>query len=128
MAGWVENASPAVDSASEYPEIIAVCVCLALFMTALVGLRVYVRAFMLKTMGVDDWIIVFSAICSIVYSGLCIGRKMPYVRELRFHIANLENRIEMGAGTPNCTEAGDEFEPVLSRKFSPVLVSCHPHN
>jgi len=74
MTGWVENASPAVDDASNYPEIIAVCVCLTVFMTVFVGLRVYVRAFMLKVMGIDDWITVFSAVCSVVYNGLCIGR------------------------------------------------------
>ena len=77
MPGWVENASPAVDDVSKYPEIIAVCVCLTLFMVVLVGLRVYVRAFMLKVTGVDDWIIIFSAVCSIIYSGLCIGRMIP---------------------------------------------------
>ena len=77
MTGWVENASPAVDDVSKYPEIIAVCVCLTLFMVVLVGLRVYVRVFMLKVTGVDDWIIIFSAVCSIIYSGLCIGRMIP---------------------------------------------------
>jgi hypothetical protein len=77
MTGWVENASPAVDDVSKYPEIIAVCVCLTIFMVVLVGLRVYVRAFMLKVTGVDDWIIIFSAVCSIIYSGLCIGRMIP---------------------------------------------------
>jgi len=77
MAGWVENASPAVDHAAKYPEIIAVCVCLTLFMMVLVGLRIYVRAFMLKVMGVDDWIIIFTAVCSIIFSGLCIARMIP---------------------------------------------------
>ena len=77
MTGWVENASPAVNDASKYPEIIAVCVCLTLFMGVLVGLRVYVRVFMLKVTGVDDWIIIFSAICSIIYNGVCIGRMIP---------------------------------------------------
>jgi hypothetical protein len=60
--GWVQNASPAVDAASNYPTIIAVCVCLTAFMTTFVGLRVYVRAVMLKLFGIDDWIIVFSAV------------------------------------------------------------------
>lgn len=56
-------------------------------MIAVVSLRIYVLAYMLKSMGLDEWIIIFSAvsfdrichlidnidslqICSIIYNGL----------------------------------------------------------
>jgi len=60
---WVQNASPEVDAASDYPTIIAVCVSVTLFMMFIVGLRIYVRAIMIKMMGIDDWIVIFSAVC-----------------------------------------------------------------
>lgn len=62
MTGWVENASPAVDAASNYRTIIPVCVCMTVFMTLIVSLRIYVRGHMLKVLGADDWTIVFSAV------------------------------------------------------------------
>lgn len=60
--GWVQNASPGVDAASNYPTIVSVCICMTIFMTAVVSLRIYVRAFLLKLMGIDDWTIIFSAV------------------------------------------------------------------
>jgi hypothetical protein len=94
--GWVQNASPEVDAASNYPTIISVCISMTIFMTTVVSLRIYVRAFLLKLMGTDDWTIIFSAVslagisrslsvginffqvCSIIYNGLCLGRKFPH--------------------------------------------------
>lgn len=94
--GWVQNASPEVDAASNYPTIISVCLSMTIFMTAVVSLRIYVRAILLKLMGLDDWTIIFSAVslqiasqslpvdlssfqvCSIIYNGLCLGRKIPF--------------------------------------------------
>ena len=60
---WVQNVSPAVDAVSQYPTIIAVCVSMTVFMMFIVSLRVYVRAVMIKMMGMDDWIVVLSAVC-----------------------------------------------------------------
>jgi hypothetical protein len=60
--GWVQNASPEVDVASNYPTIISVCISMTIFMTAVVSLRIYVRALFLKLMGIDDWTIIFSAV------------------------------------------------------------------
>lgn len=60
---WVQNASPEVDAASNYPTIIAVCVSITVLMMVTVSTRIYVRAAMIKMMGMDDWIILFSAVC-----------------------------------------------------------------
>lgn len=35
---------------------------MTVFMVAVVGLRIYVRAVMLKVMGLDDWTIAFAAV------------------------------------------------------------------
>ncbi|KAL8890308.1 MAG: hypothetical protein Q9205_005071 [Flavoplaca limonia] len=37
-------------------------------------MRAYTRAKLLQSIGLDDWIIFFSALCAIVYAGLCIGQ------------------------------------------------------
>jgi hypothetical protein len=60
--GWVQNASPEVDAASDYPTIISVCICMTIFMMAVVSLRIYVRVILLKLMGIDDWTIIFAAV------------------------------------------------------------------
>jgi hypothetical protein len=94
---WVHNASEETNAISQWPVILAVCVSLTVVMTTIVALRFYVRAIMLKAIGKDDWVILFSAvslssflqnisqmlikislqICSIIYSGICIGRTLP---------------------------------------------------
>lgn len=70
---WVQNASPEVDAASNYPTIIAVCVSITVLMMVTVSTRIYVRAVMIKMMGMDDWIILFSAVC-LPYYGDCSPR------------------------------------------------------
>lgn len=72
---WVQNASPAIDAKSQWPTILAVCIILTTIMVTTVGLRGYVRVVLLKTVGGDDWVILFSCLCSVVYSGLAIGRE-----------------------------------------------------
>ncbi|KAK2812125.1 hypothetical protein FQN49_008396, partial [Arthroderma sp. PD_2] len=69
---WVYHATPEVNAISQYPTILAVCISLSFVMTVVVGLRVWVRVVMKKSFGVDDAVIVSSAICGIVYSALCI--------------------------------------------------------
>ncbi|RMZ85028.1 hypothetical protein DV738_g147, partial [Chaetothyriales sp. CBS 135597] len=71
---WVHNASPEVNALSEWRLIVGVCISLTTLMVVTVVLRIYVRAWMIRSIWIDDYIIVFSAICSIIYSGLCIGQ------------------------------------------------------
>ncbi|KAH0613717.1 uncharacterized protein H6S33_005603 [Morchella sextelata] len=67
---WVHNLAPGI--VSQAPMIIPVCVALTVLAVAATLLRCYVRIFMLKTFGADDWVIVFSAVCSIIYNALTI--------------------------------------------------------
>lgn len=64
MMVWVHNASQAVDDKSQWPTILAVCLILTVFMVITVGLRGYVRGVMLKAVGADDWVILFSMVNS----------------------------------------------------------------
>ncbi|ELR05656.1 hypothetical protein VC83_02952 [Pseudogymnoascus destructans] len=71
---WVYNASPEVLAKSQYPSILGVVLGLTGLMVFTVALRGYVRVAMVKAVGQDDWVILFSAICSVIYSGLCISQ------------------------------------------------------
>ncbi|KFY72041.1 hypothetical protein V499_07810 [Pseudogymnoascus sp. VKM F-103] len=71
---WVHNASPEVLAKSQYPSILGVVLGLTGLMVFTVALRGYVRVAMVKAVGKDDWVILFSAVCSVIYSGLCIGQ------------------------------------------------------
>jgi hypothetical protein len=89
---WIKNASPQVNAISQYPTIIAVSIALTVTMMVVTGCRIYVRTCMIKSMGIDDYVILFSAVssrrgykraltvtdrvqvCSIVYNALCIGQ------------------------------------------------------
>lgn len=59
---WVHNASAEVNAASQYPEILGACISLTAIMIVAIGLRGYVRGYMLKMMGWDDWVIIFSGV------------------------------------------------------------------
>ena len=59
---WVQNASPEVDAQSEWPLIVAVCITLSTIMTMCVALRLYVRTYMIKSLGTDDYVIIFSMV------------------------------------------------------------------
>ena len=59
---WVHHAAPEVDAVSKWPTIVGVCVGLTTLMVITVGARLYVRAWMIKSMGIDDWIMLFSAV------------------------------------------------------------------
>ena len=61
-SGWVHNAPPEVNAISRYPTILAVCISLTAVMTAIIAVRGYVRAVMLKSIGADDWTILFSGV------------------------------------------------------------------
>lgn len=71
---WVYNASPAIEAQSHYPTIVAVSITLTVLMSTIVMLRFYVRGIMLKSLGPDDWMILFGACCTISYNALCIGQ------------------------------------------------------
>jgi hypothetical protein len=61
---WVHNGSVELDSESRYKQILAVSITLTVIMSVVVCLRAYVRAFMLKTLGADDWVIFVLAVSS----------------------------------------------------------------
>lgn len=59
---WVHNASPEVMAKSQYPSILGVVLGLTGLMIFTVALRGYVRLAMVKAVGKDDWVILFSAV------------------------------------------------------------------
>lgn len=59
---------------SRWPTILGVCIALTALMMLTVMLRIYVRARLIKNMGIDDYVMLFSCVCSIVYNGLCISQ------------------------------------------------------
>ncbi|RMD41312.1 hypothetical protein DV735_g3825, partial [Chaetothyriales sp. CBS 134920] len=62
---WVHNASPEVNALSEWRLIVGVCISLTTLMVVTVGLRIYVRARMIRSVWIDDYIIIFSAVSSL---------------------------------------------------------------
>ncbi|KAL8934310.1 MAG: hypothetical protein Q9216_005974 [Gyalolechia sp. 2 TL-2023] len=74
MAPWIHNGNEHLDEISEYRTILGVCIALPVLMTIIVAMRAYTRAKILNSLGLDDWVIFFSAICAIIYAGLCIGQ------------------------------------------------------
>ena len=69
---WVHNASPEIDAQSRWPIILGICIALTALMTTTVGMRLYVRAFMIKSMGIDDYVMLFS--CVSIYEALSTRR------------------------------------------------------
>lgn len=59
--GWVYNASPEVEAASQYPLILGVCVSLTILMIITVCLRLYVRA-QASRLGSADYVMVVSMV------------------------------------------------------------------
>ncbi|KAL8685580.1 MAG: hypothetical protein Q9218_007673 [Villophora microphyllina] len=74
MGLWIHNGDEHLDAISDYRTILGVCIALPILMTVVVAMRVYTRVRILSSLGPDDWIIFFSAICAIIYAGLCIGQ------------------------------------------------------
>jgi len=62
MGQWTHNVTPEVEAKSNWLQIVVVCIVLSLLMTAVVALRGYVRAVMLRTVGWADWVIYFSCV------------------------------------------------------------------
>ncbi|KAI4136776.1 MAG: hypothetical protein L6R39_007616, partial [Caloplaca ligustica] len=74
MGLWIHNGSEHLDEISDYRTILGVCIALPILMTVVVAMRAYTRGKILNSLGLDDWVIFFSAICAIIYAGLCIGQ------------------------------------------------------
>lgn len=71
--GWVYNATPEVEAASQYPVVLGVCLSLTILMVITVCLRLFMRA-QASRLGAADYVMVMSMIFSIVYSALCISQ------------------------------------------------------
>ncbi|KAL8764435.1 MAG: hypothetical protein Q9203_007170 [Teloschistes exilis] len=74
MGLWIHNGSEHLDSVSDYRIILGVCIALPILMVIVVAMRAYTRVKILNSLGFDDWVIFFSAICAIIYASLCIGQ------------------------------------------------------
>jgi hypothetical protein len=61
------NPTTPVDTASDAPSILAINGFLMSFALLIVGARVYVRAFMLKTVWADDYIMMAAMVCRFLY-------------------------------------------------------------
>jgi hypothetical protein len=61
-ASWVYNASPEVSEQSNYRTILGVGTTLLVLMVITIAARLYVRIFMLKAPGWDDWVITAAAV------------------------------------------------------------------
>ncbi|KAL8689249.1 MAG: hypothetical protein Q9224_004685 [Gallowayella concinna] len=74
MPLWIHNGSQHLDDISDYRTILGVCIALPVLMVIVVTMRGYTRFKILNSVGPDDWITFASAICAIIYAGLCIGQ------------------------------------------------------
>ncbi len=99
-SGWIYNATPAVTAQSQYPTILGVCIALTTLMTIVIGLRAYVRVVLLKSVGADDWTILFSAICSIIYNALAVARQCPSTSFLSISLLTVLAESRWGLGLP----------------------------
>lgn len=59
---WVIGATPALEAQSRYPMIVTVICVVTGIMCITVGIRAWVRAHIVKNVGVDDWILFASAV------------------------------------------------------------------
>ncbi|KXG47535.1 uncharacterized protein PGRI_014050 [Penicillium griseofulvum] len=71
--GWVHNASPEVEAASQYRLILVVCLSLTILMTITVSMRLFLRL-QASRWGAADYVMVASMTFSVVYNALCISR------------------------------------------------------
>ncbi|KAF4445785.1 integral membrane protein [Fusarium austroafricanum] len=71
--GWVLNATPEVNNASEYPMIIAITVSLSVLASSVVGARLY-RRWKVHCLEADDWMSALSMFFALIYSSICIAQ------------------------------------------------------
>jgi hypothetical protein len=72
---WVENASPQVDTQSQYPTIVIICIVLSTLSITIVSIRLWIRH-RARGLGTDDYVAGLSMIFALIYSVLCIVRKL----------------------------------------------------
>jgi len=53
-------------------ELLATAILFAILSWIAIGLRVYVRARMIKSMGIDDWIMLFAQVCDLRHAFLLL--------------------------------------------------------
>ncbi|KAI2765745.1 hypothetical protein DTO012A8_9035 [Penicillium roqueforti] len=71
--GWVHNASPEIEAASQYRLILGVCLSLTILMVCTVSLRLFLRA-RASRWAAADYVMVVSMAFSVIYSALCISQ------------------------------------------------------
>lgn len=71
--GWVVNATPEVNSQSQWPMIITVCSVLSALSIACVSARLWIRQ-RSRGLASDDWMAFVSMIFALIYSIMCIAR------------------------------------------------------
>ncbi|KAF4551200.1 Hypothetical protein D9617_14g076570 [Elsinoe fawcettii] len=71
---WTLHVTPEVDAQSSYPRIFAIAGCFTGLMLAMVGVRFWVRARIVRAIGADDWVVLASAFLSVVYSCMAIAQ------------------------------------------------------
>jgi hypothetical protein len=72
---WVINATEEVDRISQWRLIFAVCMVLTIISAIIVTMRLRIRA-KARGMAADDWMATLSLAFAIVYSIICIVRKL----------------------------------------------------
>lgn len=96
--GWVLNATPEVNSVSQWPKIITVAVVLCVLSSAVVITRLCIR-YRARGLAGDDWMSVLSMAFAIIYSALCIARMLippPPLFPLQDLSDDLETRYGLG--------------------------------
>lgn len=59
---WIHNGNEHLDQISGIKRLLGVCIGLPLLMMIVVGMRLYIRIFILKSLGSDDWATVVSLV------------------------------------------------------------------
>lgn len=113
---WVQNASPEVAAQSEWPLIVAVCIALSSIMTICVSLRLYVRACMIKSLGIDDYVMIFSMVSTLAEcQSTHINVLLPDLRNFICWIMHRTN--EMGTRLAHCITATSQPRSVLRNQL-----------
>lgn len=81
---WVKNVSPAVDSQSRYPTIIAICVVLTVLMIIVVALRIYVH--FQPGLASDDIVIFVSMVSSKALVVWVLNANLRIVPDIQYYL------------------------------------------
>lgn len=66
---WVEDASAETNKQSRYPTVVSVCIVMTTLMMTVVALRTYVRSCLVRSLGMDDYMTLLSAVGYQQYTG-----------------------------------------------------------